>query len=206
MEGALPEGPRGRALALALTATVLMAVWLGCAQPLLQWHAARAELLAQRRALMLRMTQLAATLPKLQHQIAGERPQATALLEGPSDAIAGAALQGVVQSLAKQASIGLNSVETLPSEPRGAYRRVGLRIELSAQWPELMQLLRSVGQEATPGTPKMLIDDLQIRAPPLQLRPVSAPVRASFTVFAFRATAGDSRNQNPVRTGRQGEE
>ena len=205
MEGALPEGPRGRALALALTATVLMAAWLGCAQPLVQWHAARSELLAQRRALMLRMTQLAATLPELQRQATGERPQAAALLEGPSDAIAGAALQGVVQSLAKQAGIGLNSVETLPSEPRGAYRRVGLRIELSAQWPELMQLLRSVDQAAASGTPKMLIDDLQIRAPPLQMRPASAPVRASFAVFAFRAAATGSRSQSPARTGRQGE-
>jgi hypothetical protein len=42
----------------------------------------------------------------------------------------------------------------------------------------------------------MLIDDLQIRAPPLQLRPASAPVKASFTIFAFRA-APDNAERRP---------
>ena len=34
MEGALPEGLRGRLLALALTVTILAALWVGCVQPL----------------------------------------------------------------------------------------------------------------------------------------------------------------------------
>lgn len=48
MEGTLPEGLRGQLLALALTVTVLVGLWIGCVQPLMDWQAARTEALARR--------------------------------------------------------------------------------------------------------------------------------------------------------------
>ena len=120
MEGALPEGLRGRLLALALTVTMLAALWAGCVQPLIDWHAARADTLEQRRALLQRMTTLATTLPELQSQSSGERAPAAALLEGATDAIAGAALQSTVQRMATTAGAELNSMEMLPAEQRGS--------------------------------------------------------------------------------------
>jgi len=183
MEGALPEGLRGRLLALALTVTILAALWAGCVQPLIDWHAARADTLEQRRALLQRMTTLATTLPELQRQASGEHAPAAALLEGASDAIAGAALQSSVQHMASMAGAELNSMEILPAEQRGTYRRIGLRVATAAQWPVLIELLRAVEQ----GSPRMLVDDLQLRAPPVALRAANTPISASFTIVAFRA-------------------
>ena len=183
MGGALPEGLRGRLLALALTLTAIAVLWLGCVQPLLTWHAARAEALEQRSALWQRMVALAATMPELQRKSSGERAPAAALLEGGSDAVAGAALQSVVQRMAARAGAELNSMEMLPAEERGAYRRIGLRVATAAQWPVLVELLREIEQ----GSPRMLIDDLQLRAPPVELRTATTPINASFTIVAFRA-------------------
>jgi hypothetical protein len=185
MGGALPDGIRGRVLALALTVVALTVVWAGCLQPLIDWHASRAETLEQRRLLLQRMNALAATLPELQRQSSSELAPATALLEGQSDAIAGAALQSQVQQLAARAGAELNTMEILPSEQRRAYRRIGLRVTTTAQWPVLIELLRAIEQ----GSPRMLVDDLQLRAPPIEMRSNTQPINAAFTAFAFRSAS-----------------
>ena len=56
MEGTLPEGLRGQLLALALTVTVLVGLWIGCVQPLMDWQAARTEALARRTEYLRHMT------------------------------------------------------------------------------------------------------------------------------------------------------
>ncbi len=182
MDVSLPEGTRGQALALVLTLSVLAVLWFSCAQPLLDWYAARVDTLAERRALLQRMTLLISELPALQRESAQAHAPATALLDGATDAIAGAALQSEVQRLATAAGAELSSMETLPAEPRGAYRRIGLRVSTAAPWPVLVGLLQAIEQ----GPPRMLIDDVQMRAPPVELRNAGMPVSTSFTVMAFR--------------------
>jgi general secretion pathway protein M len=188
MEGALPEGWRGRLLALVLTLTVLAALCVACVQPLIDWHTARADALEQRRALLQRMITLAARLPELRSQSSGEHAPVAALLEGASDAIAGAALQSAVQGMATTAGAELNSMEMLPAEQRGSYRRIGLRVATAAQWPVLIEMFSAIGQRS----PRMLVDDVQLRAPPVELRQANSPITASFTVVAFRAAVADS--------------
>jgi general secretion pathway protein M len=190
MVDALPDGLRGRLLALGLTVAVFAVIWAGCFQPLIDWHASRTEALEQRRLLLQRMTALAATLPELQRQASGEHAPAASLLEGQSDAIAGAALQSQVQRMATGVGAELNSMEMLPGEQRGSYRRIGLRVTTAAQWPVLIGLLRAVEQ----GSPRMLIDDMQLRAPPIDMRTNTQPITAAFTVLAFRSVnAGASQ-------------
>lgn len=183
MDNLLPDGRRGRILALALTASVLAALWVGAAQPLIRWHAARAEALQQRRALLQRMSNLVATLPDLQRDATGEHAPAAAILEGPSDAIAGAGLQSTVQRMARLVGAQLSSLETLPAEQRGAYRRIGLRVSTAAPWPVLVKLLGAIEQ----ASPRMVVDNVQLRAPPLEMRSTNTPVNAAFTILAFRA-------------------
>ena len=102
-----------------------------------------------------------------------------------SDALAGAALQSQVQRLPATRGAGLSSMEMLPAEQRAGYRRIGLRV--AGSWPVLIALLRGIEQ----GTPHMLVDDLQLRAPPVELRTASTPVSAAFTVVAFRAAPSE---------------
>ena len=184
-DGVMPEGPGGQLLAAALTLATLCALLYGCVLPLIAWHGARAEALAQRRTLLQRMTMVVATLPDLQRQAFRGRAPAAALMAGSSDAIAGAALQVSIQKMAAAAGAELGIMETLPTEQRGAYRRIALRVSTAAPWPAMITLLNAI--EA--GAPRVLIEDLQLRAPMVELVAASRQVSATFTVVTFRAAA-----------------
>ena len=159
-EMALPTGRRGQVLAVAIAAVALLTLWFGIVLPLAVWHATRAASLERQATLAGRMEALAASLPALRRRAAtlaaGPAPQT--LLEGASDAVAGAALQEQVQAMAQEAGSPLTSVETLPAEPAGAYRRIGLRVSLSAPFPSLVHLLAAIAD----ANPRMLVDDLQV--------------------------------------------
>jgi general secretion pathway protein M len=184
MAASLPDGRRGRVLAMALGLVVVASLWAAVVEPLMSWHADGAQRLEQRQVLEQRMEALAATLPSLQARAAARTakgPVPGAVLQGETDAVAGAALQQLVQQMATAAGTSLSSVEVLPAEMVGGYRRIGLHVALAAPWPVLVHLLQSI--EAA--TPPMLVDDLQLHAPPLDN--AALPMDASFTVLAFRA-------------------
>ena len=185
MAAALPTGPRGRLLALGLTLLAAAAFWFGVVGPLLAWHADRAERVERRDALARRTAALAETLPTLRARAeatAAAGPAPAALLQGGSDAVAGAALQARVQELAAHAGAALSSAEGLPTEQLGSFRRIALRVTLTAPWPALVELLRALEAAA----PRMLVDDLQVQpAPSLQV--TGRPLGVTLTVLAFRA-------------------
>ena len=187
MSAALPTGPRGRVLALGLLAILLAALWLAVAAPLLAWHAERAETLDRRATLADRMESVAATLPRLRPEAAGAPAAAAprALLDGASDPVAGAALQGQLDTLAAAAGIALSSAELLPVEAAGAYRRVSLRLTGIGPWAALIRLLQTIDQ----ASPRMIVDDLQILPAPSLAAGAAQPVAATLTVIAFRAGA-----------------
>src|SRR3954467_11342197 len=111
----LPTGRRGQLLALGLTLAVLGGAWAGIAAPLLDRYALRAEEVQARRAVARRMAEIAEGLPALRDQArqAGEPARATtgAVLEGASDPIAAAELQGRLQQMAARAGAPLSSAE-----------------------------------------------------------------------------------------------
>jgi general secretion pathway protein M len=186
MASSLPNGRRGQLLAVALGVLVIASVWVGVVAPAVGWFHDLGDRIGQRRVLAQRMAELAATLPSLQSRVADRNatgPAPRAVLDGNTDAIAGAAFQQLVQQIATGAGANLSSVEVLPAEPDGGYRRIGLHVALSAPWPVLVQLLQSVEQ----ASPPMLVDDLHLNAPPL--RNAALPMDASFTLLAFRGVA-----------------
>lgn len=187
----LPTGRRGQALAAGLAALALCLVWLGIVSPLAGWYSDRGDALEALRARAVRETGLIATLPALRAQAeAAAKSPARAVLTGNSDAIAGAALQEQVQSMASAADAQLSSIETLPAEQSGAYRRIGVRVELSAQLPVVAALLRAV-EEAEPS---MLVDDIRLTATPVVALNARLPLDGAFTVYAFRVgTAKDDQ-------------
>ena len=185
---ALPTGLAGRWAALGLLAAVLAAAWLGAAAPLLDLYRDRMEALEQRATLARRMAQLAKTLPELERAAQADRtagPQADAVLTQPTDAVAAAAMLQAVQDMAARAGAPLSSTETLPAETVGAYRRIRLRIAFSAPLPAVANVLQALDQ----ARPRLLVDDLQLRAAPVLTGRDQPPLDASMLVMAFRKTA-----------------
>ena len=182
----LPTGRRGQALAVALTVICLAALWVALISPLMSWYAARALDLDDRRLVAVRMARIAQSVPNLLRQAATQRAAAPAArdlaLEAPSDAVAGARLQQRMQDLAAAAGITFSSIETLPAQQQGGYRRISLRVTCSGSLPVLAILL----QKLEVSSPKMLIDDLALDASPDLNRPDGIAIAANFTVIAFR--------------------
>ncbi len=187
----LPEGARGRALALALTVVALASIWAAVVDPLVRSYQDRAETLAQRSTLARRMEAVAAALPTYRRQaqaVQGAGASAPALLPEATDALAAAALQERVQALAQQAGATIASAEALPAEPAGPYQRIGLRVSLSTTYPKLMEVLRRIAD----ASPPMLVDNLRLqRSPALGSRD---GMEASLTIIAFRAGATGGRS------------
>lgn len=194
---ALPTGRAGRVLALALLLGVLALLWASAGSPLLAWYGDRAERLETREMLAGRMAALAATLPALEREaVAAPGGGPPDLLDGGTDAVAAAALQERVQDLANRSGARLSSLEVLPAQQKGAYREIGVRVATNAPWPVLVRLLQAMAE----GTPRMLVDDLQVRAAPVIIsvaagagppgaRLAEPALDASLAVYAFRAAA-----------------
>jgi general secretion pathway protein M len=186
---ALPTGRNGQILAAGLAVLAVLLAWLAFVSPVLDWYSARAERLAEMRERVVREAALIESLPLLRKEAENAAKTPThSVLQGSTDAIAGAALQEQVQTMASAANAQLTSAETLPAEQVGAYRRIGVRVELNAHLPVIVQLLKSV-EEAEPS---MMVDDIHLSATPVGPLNISLPLDASFTVYAFRVgTAKD---------------
>jgi general secretion pathway protein M len=182
----LPTGRRGQLLAVGLTVICLAALWVAIVSPLMSWYQARALDLDDRRLVAARMARISQTVPVLLRQAAALHAAAPAghaiALEAPSDAVAGARLQQRIEDLATAAGITLSSIETLPAQQQGGYRRISLRVTCSASLPVLVALL----QKLEVSSPRMLIDDLDLDASPDLNRPDGIVIGANFTVIAFR--------------------
>jgi general secretion pathway protein M len=176
-------------LALGITAAAVGVLWAGAVQPILGMYADGAETLRQRRVLAEHMADVAATQPLLKQRassLQASGPPTVAALEGASDALAAATLQSLVGVMADEANVRLVSSETLPAEPAGAWRRIALRLTVDAAWPALVQFMRATES----ATPRMFVDDLQLRAQPTVRRNREPALDISLTIEAFRA-AGD---------------
>ncbi len=192
MISSLPTGQRGQILAAILALLALFVVWLGLIAPVLDFYASQSEQVAALQTRVAREAALIETLPLLRREAdASAKAPTRAVLPGNSDAIAGATLQEQVQAMAGTANAQLTSIETLPAEQVGAYRRIGVRVELSAQLGVVVALLRGIDQ----AQPSMLVDDIRLTATPVGPQNAQLPMDCAFTVYAFRI--GTAKEDQP---------
>jgi len=104
--------------------------------------------------------------------------------------------------MATAAAAELTSIETLPAEQAGAYRRIGVRVELTAKLPVIVDLLKALDD----AQPSMLADDIHLTATPTGgVNVPSLPLDVSFTVYAFRVgTAKDDAAKDESGSGDTG--
>jgi len=184
----LPEGIAGQALAVAASIIVLIVIWLAVLTPLLGWYDGQSDALAASQLEAAHLQSLRASLPELRQEIAAsatEAPAEDVLLQGDSDAIAGANLQATLNNLAIRAGTSLDSAESVPAEVSGGLRRIGVAVSLNTTWPALVAFLTAIDA----ASPRMVVDDLTVSADSEPDVPQDVSLQASFTVAAFRAGA-----------------
>jgi hypothetical protein len=181
----LPQGRPGQVLAVALLVVAGFVLWLGAVSPVLFFYADRADEIGRVAARIARERALIASLSALRAAAAQASDQpAAALLTGNNDAVAGAALQEQVQGIASGQSATLTSIETMPAEQRGAFRRIGVHIQMTAQLEVVTGMMAAIERAA----PAMVIDDVHLAGGADSGLPNTppAPIDTSFSVYAFR--------------------
>lgn len=180
----LPTGRRGQMVAVGVALVAIMALWLIVISPLIGFYSDRADQLEKQQAVVHRMERLVAQRQSLMEQAAsiGEGvPTKGNVLDGSSIPVATAALQGLVRDISNTSGATLASVESLPGETGTGYRRVGVKLALTASWPVLMHFLEALQESDTP----MAIDDLQIHSGGETAKtPDQQVFEASFAVYA----------------------
>jgi general secretion pathway protein M len=135
-------------------------------------------------------------LPELHRQVAALQAAAASrkiMWEGASDAIATANLQSRVEELAKAAGVSIGSSEALPIEAGDGYRRIGLRLVGSGEYPKIVGLLGNIETLAPP----LIVGEAQIRAAPrATIASAEKALDVSFTVYGLRSA------ETPMDTGR----
>jgi general secretion pathway protein M len=180
----LPTGRRGQMTAVGVTLVAVMALWILIISPLIDFYSDRSDALEKQQAVLSRMERLVAQRQSLMDQAAGLGDAAPAkgnVLDGSSIPVATAALQGLVRDIAGNSGATLASIESLPGETGNGYRRVGVKLALSASWPVLLHFLEALQESDTP----MAIDDLQIHSgSDTPKTPEQQVFEAGFTVWA----------------------
>ncbi|MFW7269013.1 type II secretion system protein GspM [Gluconacetobacter sp. Hr-1-5] len=181
----LPEGRRGRALALCMLGLALGLAWLLVLSPVWTLYADRAQGLDLQRATLTRMERLASALPALRQKTATSFPGPAQLIDGPTDAVASANLQDILQKIATATEAEITSIENVPSAAAGRYRRIGLHIVVTAPFPTLIRLLSRLERS----TPAIVIDGLHLRGAE-DTNGASTLLDCDMILHAFRRTDG----------------
>ncbi|GBQ87715.1 type II secretion system protein GspM [Asaia krungthepensis] len=177
----LPEGRRGQILAVTILGIAVLILWLAVLGPLAGLYITRSAQLGMDRETVTRMAHLRAILPHLRQTAARVPHTPPMLIEGESDAIAGATLQNSLSQIATESGADIGSSETLATMREGAYRRIGLHITLTAPYPSLARFLASV-QEASPA---MIVETLHLHASEAEGNAPDA-MTCDMNVFAYR--------------------
>ena len=174
-----------RLAALALLASLIAAAAAAIGVPLgVEYGAVLAEIEGQRIAID-GYRAVAARAPALRAEIAALENDASleglALAPG-SDSAATAAMQDHVQTVVTDAGAWLATVDVLTPTPADGYRRIGLRVQFSADIGALGAILRALEY----GRPAMVVDKLYVHARTSRAVGNDRPLEVRADLFAFK--------------------
>ena len=160
----LPEGTRGKLLAVLLVFVLCIGTYAAVVEPLLALHDGREQRLAERRGLAARFERAVTEIPVLRATVDALRAkgeQDSPTLPGATDTAATAGLQASLRDLVARHGGSVESAEALPARPpEGGLRRVGVRIQTAGDIFLLVSILSGI--EAA--SPPLVVDNLQVRS------------------------------------------
>lgn len=186
---ALPDGNAGKVLALALCGLVVMLVYAAVGVPLIRLHLAMQEEQADLNMQRTRLQRLERQVPALRTAVADMKQrtdQSSMLLPGASDTVAAAALQTQLAALAAAESAPISSVESLSPKVQDGFRRIGVRVVVTADLEQFTGILRTIAS----ARPPLFVDNLEMRNNGIatqQNRTAGAPLNVGMDIYGFRA-------------------
>ena len=150
-----------RLAALALSAGVAFALYVFVVAPIVAGYAETHAAVAQAAEMLGRYRGIAAARPALQERLEALKARQSeigAYLGGGTDALAGAELQELVNATVAKGGGGLRSVQILPVKADGGFRRIGVRVQMTATIAQVLRVLH--GLEA--GSTLLFVDNLEV--------------------------------------------
>ncbi len=157
----MASGWVSRVAALALSAGVAFALYLFVVAPIVAGYAETGAAVAQAAELLDRYRRVAAARPALQERLDALKARQSEIgtyLSGETDALAGAELQELVNTTVAKGGGGLRSVQILPVKADGGFRRIGVRVQMTATIAQVLRVLH--GLEA--GSTLLFVDNLEV--------------------------------------------
>jgi general secretion pathway protein M len=150
-----------RATALALLFGLILLAYAVVIAPLVAGYRQSEGAVAEARELLAGYRTVAARRDQLEAQLAAlaDRQDDSGLyLAGATDALAAAALQDDVKGAIEAGGGNLRSIQILTAEDEEGFRRVGVRVQLTATVSDLLRILHGI--EA--GRPFLFVDALEV--------------------------------------------
>jgi len=185
-------------LAAGILAAAIGSAYLLIAVPLQDLYRERRAMLEDRGELASRLAAAAQQLPGLRLRLTELRATASTrkvTLDGANDAIASANLQSRVVALATSLGVTVSSTEALVAEPRGGFRRIGLRIAVKGEYENLVRLFGAIEGSVPP----LVLDNVHMHTTMRQAAmPGSAKLDAGIRTDAGFEVYGVRGNDTPV--------
>ena len=173
------SGTTSRLAAIALLIGMAVALYVFAVAPLAQEYSQAERRIAQANELLARYQRIAGSreaLKKRLDELALRQTDSGVYLSGGTDALAGAKLQEIVNKTVESGGGGLRSIQVLPVKTDGDFRRVGVRVQLTATITQVAQILYTLEG----GTAFLFVDSLDIsnrrtrrrRGDPVDMDPV----------------------------------
>jgi len=182
----LPEGVKGRLLALSVSLSLVAAIFVAVIFPVFNWYQIRETNLVFKEAEVARISAMLPLIPRMRQLIRSTRDasgEKEIFLAGETDALAGANLQASLDSLAAQANCHLSSSILEPGASVGGLRQITIGVDVTATWPQMINLLSLIDL----AHPRLLVSNLNISNPgdaeAVQQDPL---LQISMYVVAFR--------------------
>ena len=150
-----------RLAALALSAGVAFALYIFVAAPIVAGYAETDAAVAQAAESLDRYRRIAAARPALQERLDALKSRQSEIgtyLSGGTDALAGAELQELVTATVASGGGALRSVQILPVKADGGFRRIGVRVQMTATMAQVLRVLHRF--EA--GSKLLFVDKLEV--------------------------------------------
>ncbi len=150
-----------RLAAIALSAGVLVGLYVFAVAPLVAGYREADVAVSQAGELLVRYRRIAASRPALQarlDELKARQSEIGIYLGGGTDSLAGARLQELVNKTVEAGGGRLRSVQILPAKIDGEFRRVGVRVQMTATVAQLARVLYAL--EA--GRTFLFVDNLEV--------------------------------------------
>lgn len=193
--------PVSRIVAVGLLLLLVMAVYSLLIAPLWHTYADNAESIAEQHRLLDRYRQVAAGAERLSDKLDALRNKPIAeegYLQGDNETLVAAQLQSRIRTVVQDSGGKLTTTQVLAGVDDSGFRRIGVRVTMTADIPDLQQVLHSLESDR----PYLFLDNLDISGEQARGRDTrSGDLTISFDAYGFmRAEAkpnGGSGGRTP---------